>query len=47
MYILKKGKDNIVVDALSIKCEDITTYAISIVILVWLHEIQLEYAKDP
>ena len=42
----KRGKDNLVVDALSRK-DEVQTYAISIVIPEWLDEIRREYAKDP
>ena len=45
--IHKKGKENVVADALSRKDEDITSYSISVTILEWLNEIQTEYAKDP
>ena len=44
--IHKKGKENVVVDALSRKDEDITSYSISIAIPEWLNEIRSEYAKD-
>ena len=48
MEILHKwGKDNVVVDALSQKDEEVKTYVISVVILDWLDEIWGEYAKDP
>ena len=42
----KRGKDNLVIDALSRK-DEVQTYAISIVIPEWLDEIQREQAKDP
>ena len=42
----KRGRDNIVDDALSRKNE-VQTYAISIIIPKWLDEIQREYAKYP
>ena len=45
--IHKKVKENVVVDALSRKDEDITSYSISVEILEWLDEIQSEYAKYP
>ena len=45
--IHKKGKENVVADALSRKDEDITSYSISVAILEWLNEIRSEYAKDP
>ena len=45
--ILKKGKENVVVDALSRTYEDITSYSISVAILEWLNEKWSEYAKDP
>ena len=41
----KRGKDNLVADALSRK-DEVQTYAISIVIPEWLDEIRREYAKD-
>ena len=44
--IHKKGKENVVVDALSRKYEDITSYSISVAISEWLNEIRSEYAKD-
>ena len=43
----KRGKDNVVVDALSRKDEEIKAYAISMVVPDLLDEIQGEYAKDP
>ena len=43
----KRGKDNVVVDALSRKEEEVKAYAISIAVLDWLDEIRGEYAKDP
>ena len=43
----KRGKDNVVVDALSQKDEEVKAYAISIAIRDWLNEIRCEYAKDP
>ena len=45
--IHKKGKENVVTDALSRKYEDITSYSISVAIPEWLNEIRSEYAKDP
>ena len=42
----KRGKDNLVGDALSRK-DEVQTYAISFVILEWLDEIRREYAKYP
>jgi len=42
----KRGKDNLVVDALSRK-DEVQTYAISIIIPEWLDEIRREYTKDP
>ena len=45
--IHKKGKENVVADALSRKDENITSYSISVAILEWLDEIRSEYAKDP
>ena len=37
--IHKKGKENVVANALSIKYEDITSYSISVAIPDWLDEI--------
>jgi hypothetical protein len=45
--IHKKGKDNVVVDALSRKDEEVRAYATTVVIPDWLDEIRVEYAKDP
>jgi hypothetical protein len=45
--IHKKGKDNVVADALSRKDEEVNAYATTVVIPDWLDEIRLEYAKDP
>jgi hypothetical protein len=45
--IHKKGKDNIAVDALSRKDEEVNAYATTIFIPDWLNGIQVEYAKDP
>jgi len=45
--IHKKGKDNIVIDALSRKDEEVNAYATTIVIPNWLDEIRVDYAKDP
>jgi hypothetical protein len=44
--IHKRGKDNIVVDALSQKDEETQVFAISIAIPEWLDEIRTEYAKN-
>ena len=44
--IHKKGKENVVADALSRKDEDITSYSISVTTLEWLDEIRSEYVKD-
>ena len=44
--IHKKGKENVVADALSRKYEDTTAYSISVPIPEWLDEIRSEYAKD-
>ena len=38
--IHKKGKDNVVANALSRKDEEITTYSVTIVILEWIDEIR-------
>ena len=43
----KRGKDNIVTNALSWKYDEFKDYAISIVVLDLLNEIWGEYAKDP
>ncbi|MDO5305520.1 MAG: RNase H-like domain-containing protein, partial [bacterium] len=43
----KKGKDNVVADALSRKDEEIQNYAISMVVPEWLDGIRIEYAKNP
>eukprot|EP00253_Pinus_taeda_P032530 PITA_32530 len=42
----KKGKENVVADALSRKDDDHTTCAAMIVVPEWLDEIRVEYAKD-
>ena len=42
----KKGKDNVVADALSRKGEEVQVYVISMVIPEFLDEIQTEYAKN-
>lgn len=42
----KKGKENVVVDAISRKDDDNTACATMIVVLEWLDEIRAEYAKD-
>ena len=42
-----RGKDNVVVDALSRKDEEVKTYTISVTVLDSLDEIGGEYAKDP
>ena len=48
MEILRKrGRDNVVADALSRKDEEVKAYAISFVVPDWLDEIWGEYAKDP
>ena len=43
----KRGKDNVVVDAISQRDEEAKSYAISVAIPKWLDEIKSEYAKDP
>ena len=43
----KKGRDNIIADALSRKDEEMIAYVVLVIILEWLDEIRLEYAKDP
>ena len=43
----KRGKDNVVADALSWKDEEAKAYAISVAVLDWLDEIRREYAKHP
>ena len=40
----KRGKDNVVVDALSRKDEEVKPYAISIAVPDWLDKIRAEYA---
>jgi len=42
----KKGKENVVANALSRKDDDHTTCAAMIVVQEWLDEIRAEYAKD-
>ena len=42
----KKGKDNVVADALLRKYEEVQVYAISMVIPEFLDEIRTEYAKN-
>ena len=42
----KKGKDNVVVDSLSRKDEEVQVYAVSMVIPEFLDEIRTEYAKN-
>ena len=44
--IHKKGKENVVADALSKKDEDITSYSISVAIPKWLDGIRSKYAED-
>ena len=44
--LLKKGKDKVVVDALSRKYEEVQVYAVSMVIPDFLDEIRTEYAKN-
>ena len=43
----KRGKHNVVVDALSWKDEEVKAYAIWVAVPDWLDEIQGEYAKEP
>ena len=43
----KRGRDNVVVDALSRKDEEVKAYAISVAVPNRLDEIRSEYAKDP
>ena len=43
----KQGRDNVVVDALSWKDEDVKACAISVAVPDWLDKIRGEYAKDP
>ena len=48
MEILHKwGKDNVVVDALSRKYEEVKAYATLVTVPDWLDEIRGEYAKYP
>ena len=42
----KKGKDNVVADALSRKDEEVQVYAVSMAILEFLDEIRTGYAKN-
>lgn len=42
----KKGKENVLTDALSWKDDDNTTCAALVVVPDWLDEIHVEYAKD-
>lgn len=42
----KKGKENVVADALSRKDDDHTTCVAVIVVLEWLDEIRAKYVKD-
>ena len=44
--IHKKGKDNVVADALSKKDEEMNSYPVIVVIPEYLHEIRSEYARD-
>ena len=39
----KQGKDNVVVDALSLKDEEVEAYANSVAVPDWLDEIRGEY----
>ena len=43
----KRGKENVVADALSRKDEEVKAYATSIAVPNWLDEIRGEYAQDP
>ena len=43
----KRGKGNVVVDALSWKDEEVKAYTISVAIPDWLDKIRGEYANDP
>ena len=42
----KKGKDNVIVDAVSQKDEEVTSNATTVVTLDWSSETRVEYAKD-
>lgn len=42
----KKGKDNVVINALSQEDKDVTTCVTTIVTFDWLNEIWIEYVKD-
>ena len=44
--IHKKGKDNVVADALSKKDEEMNSYSVIVVIPEYLDEIRSEYARD-
>ena len=43
----KKGKDNVVADALSRKDEEPSLLAVSVVVPEWLNDSRGEYVKDP
>lgn len=43
----KRGKDNVIADALSRKDVEPTLLAVSVVVPEWLNEIRSEYAKAP
>ena len=45
--IHKKGKDNVVADALSKKDEEMNSYLVTVVIPEYLDEIRSECARDP
>jgi hypothetical protein len=46
--IYKKGKDNVVVDALSQKYEDeVSLFSLSFIVLDWLQVIRQEWLQDP
>ena len=43
----KRGRDNVVVDALSRKYEQVKAYTILVAVSDRLHEIRGEYSKEP
>jgi hypothetical protein len=48
IFFIKKGRENLVADELSRKLySDDTLCTISIIILEWISEVQIEYVKNP
>jgi len=45
--IYKKGKDNVVADALSRREMDTTLYSMSLIIPSWIEEAKCEWKQDP